>query len=161
MIVVWLGFFVFYLVSGAVWIPPEHFAYYQSRPKQVSYYLAHILFYAIPLSSLWNDRLPSDGALLAGIALFCVGGWLNIWAARSNPYFSPNIEQPPQVIRTGAYALLNHPGYAGMSLLASGSWLMAGHRLALLPLAAYGLLLMWRARKEVLLLARPSDRAAN
>jgi protein-S-isoprenylcysteine O-methyltransferase Ste14 len=153
MIVVWLGFFVFYLVSGAAWIPPEHFAYYQSRPKRFSYYFAHVLFYSIPLSSFWNDRLPSDGALLAGIALFSVGGWLNIWAARSNPYFSPNIEQPPQVIRTGAYRLLNHPGYVGMFLLASGSWLMMGHRLALLPLAAYGPLLMWRARKEVALLS--------
>ena len=152
MILVWLGFFVFYLVSGAVWVPREHFAYYHARPKQFSYYLAHVLFYSIPLSSFWNDRLPSDGALLSGIVLFCIGGWLNIWAARSNPYFSPNIEQPPEVVRTGAYRLLNHPGYMGMFLLASGSWLMVGHRLALFPLAAYGLLLMWRARKEGYLL---------
>ncbi len=152
MIVVWLGFFAFYLVSGATWIPAEHLTYYQSRPKQFSYYLAHVLFYAIPLSSLWNDGLPNDGALLTGIALFCVGGWLNIWAARSNPYFSPSIEQPPQVIRSGAYRWLNHPGYVGMFLLASGSWWMVGHRLALLPLVAYGLLLAWRARKESSLL---------
>jgi protein-S-isoprenylcysteine O-methyltransferase Ste14 len=152
MIVVWLGFFVFYLVSGAAWIPREHFTYYQARPKQASYYFAHVLFYSIPLSSLWNDTLPSDSALLAGITLFCVGGWLNIWAVRSNPYFSPAIEQPPEVIRTGAYRLLNHPGYVGMFLLAAGSWLMAGHRLAVFPLIAYGLLLTWRARKESSLL---------
>lgn len=152
MILAWTALFIYFLICGAVAIPPETIRRGNAAPKGWQYYLAHLLFYSIPVSSFFSDARRGAVQLLASLAMFSIGGALHIWAIRSNPYFSPEIVKPPEIIRTGAYAWLDHPGYAGMALMATGSWLMIGHQMAVIPLAAYLTLLLWRAQKETSLI---------
>lgn len=148
MILFWLGLFTLHLVCGAALVP--------SRPsparKDWQFYAAHGLFYSILVSSIWASDLPSNGQLTVGLLLFVTGSVLHLWALRSNPFFTHVIQRPPRVIRTGAYRWLQHPGYVGMFLMASASWLLVGHRLAVIPLALYAALLVWRGRAESLIL---------
>lgn len=144
MILPWLGLFALHLAVGAVLAPSRP----SSARKDWQWYLAHGLFYSIPASSIWTSELPGNVGLTAGLVLFVGGSALHLWALRSNPHFTHVIQRPPRVITTGAYAWLRHPGYVGMLLMASASWLLAGHRLALIPLALYAALLGWRGRRE-------------
>ena len=153
MILVWLGLFVSYLMAGAIYLPPETFARDRATRKGWQHYAALVLFYSIPASGLAEEILPSPLVAIVAMTLFYIGGALNLWAIRSNPYFSPEIVTPPRVVTDGAYRWLNHPGYTGMMLMALASWLLVGAQWALIPLALYGALLAWRARKETQILA--------
>jgi protein-S-isoprenylcysteine O-methyltransferase Ste14 len=148
MIFVWLILFITFLVCGSILIPRETIQRYKNAPKDWQYWTAHLLFYSIPISALFADGNSSPPAILTGMLSFAGGGAFYIWAIRSNPYFLPNIQVPVKIVSGGAYSICAHPGYASMMLLAAGSWLMIGHRLAIIPLAAYGALMVWRARKE-------------
>jgi protein-S-isoprenylcysteine O-methyltransferase Ste14 len=152
MIFVWPVFFIGFLLCGAILIPRETIRRNSRAPKDWQYYLAHALFYSIPASALLSNADPGWFQLLASFVMFTAGGALHIWAIRSNPYFSPETVEPPEVVCDGAYKWLNHPGYAGMALMATGSWMMVGHQMAIIPLMAYLALLLWRARKETSLI---------
>lgn len=83
-----------------------------------------------------------------GLFLYATGQTLVICAARENPYFLPVIVAPPVVIRTGVYRRLRHPGYTGHLVSASGIWLVWQSLPALVPLALFAGLLVWRAKRE-------------
>ena len=79
----------------------------------------------------WSAPMPA-GLRAAGIALFLAGFAFVIHAMAYNQFFSPKIrlqdERGHHLIDTGPYAIVRHPGYAGMALgcaalpLAIGSW---------------------------------------
>lgn len=143
----WLLLAVSYAVCGSLIVPRSTVEKYGSTPKDWQYWLGHLLFFSVPLSWFFGVE-SARAAVLTGIAFFAIGGALRIWAMVSNPYFLPSIEVPVMVISGGAYSWFDHPGYVGLAMMAAGSWLMIGHSLAVIPLAAYLTLLMWRARKE-------------
>jgi protein-S-isoprenylcysteine O-methyltransferase Ste14 len=82
----------------------------------------------------WSDDVPG---LLQGVCLFTVaaGYALALWAMRVNRFFSSVLriqtDRGHQVVTTGPYAFVRHPGYtAGILIivasgLALGSWLAA------------------------------------
>ena len=82
----------------------------------------------------WSDDVPG---WLQGICLFTVaaGYALALWAMRVNRFFSSVIriqtDRGHQVVTTGPYAFVRHPGYtAGILIIAAsgpalGSWLAA------------------------------------
>lgn len=107
------------------------------------------LWYSVPFSALLGVSGPSRARLTVGFVMYVSGASLLTWARRSNPYFCPRIKIPTEVIRTGAYRWLRHPGYVGMSAMALGSALMAGaHVIGYLALALYCFVLMLRAQEE-------------
>lgn len=152
MILVWLVLFVGYITCAALIVPRSTIERYNAAPKDWQYWTAHLLFYSIPASWLFGDGQSLLLTVLGGMLLFAAGGALNIWALVSNPYFLPSIEVPVRIARGGAYSRFSHPGYTAMAMMAAGSWLMAGHSLAVIPLVVYVGLLAWRSRKESVLL---------
>ena len=82
----------------------------------------------------WSDNVP---VWLQGVGLFAVaaGYGLALWAMRVNRFFSSVIriqtDRGQQVVTTGPYAFVRHPGYtAGILIIvasgpALGSWLAA------------------------------------
>lgn len=79
----------------------------------------------------WTDGVP-PALQVAALAAFALAlGW-EIWAVSVNRFFVPVIrlqaDRGHRVVSSGPYALVRHPGYAGMTLmgpttaLAIGSW---------------------------------------
>jgi protein-S-isoprenylcysteine O-methyltransferase Ste14 len=95
--------------------------------------LAHLVVGALD-SARWHltDSVP-DSLRAIGLAGMALGFLLVFRAMRENRFFSPVVriqsDRGHRVVSTGPYALVRHPGYAGMipavpmSGLALGSWL--------------------------------------
>ena len=86
---------------------------------------------------------------LIGVA---AGLGLVLWAMAVNRFFSPAVriqeERGHHVITSGPYRLVRHPGYAGMIVAALCSGPALGSWWAILPIAAYILLILRRAAVE-------------
>ncbi len=98
--------------------------------------VAHMVVGALDVGR-WHvaDTVP-HAARSAGLAGFALAFALILWAVSVNRFFIPAVrlqqERGHQLITTGPYAWVRHPGYAGMLLgmpasgLALGSWLAVG-----------------------------------
>jgi protein-S-isoprenylcysteine O-methyltransferase Ste14 len=94
--------------------------------------LAHVVVGALD-SGRWHLAPVNDGLRIGGLAGMLVFLSLIVLAIRANRFFSPVVriqdERGHHVIANGPYAIIRHPGYAGMILtlpcsgLALGSWL--------------------------------------
>ena len=83
-----------------------------------------------------------------GLALAMACIW---WAIYVNRFFTPAIlvqQDGQQVISTGPYQFVRHPGYAGMALAIIWSGLALGSYWSLLPAAGYVALLILRTAHE-------------
>jgi len=84
----------------------------------------------------WSDILP-----LAGLVIFAIGWGLAAWSASVNPFFSPAVriqeERGQRVISEGPYAILRHPGYAGILLSTETGGLALNSLLAIIPALIY------------------------
>jgi protein-S-isoprenylcysteine O-methyltransferase Ste14 len=83
-----------------------------------------------------SDNVPLIVQLLG--AMLSILGWAGIvWAMRINMYFSSAIRLQPdrnqQVITTGPYRVIRHPGYAFASLGFLGQSMMMGSWLGFIP----------------------------
>lgn len=116
-----------------------------------------LLWATIPLSWWIEPAEPAPWAFIVGVLLLMLGLALLIWAKWSNPYWSPLVETPERVIRTGAYRWLRHPSYVGSLMQSLGTVLVLGHAWGFLPLSLYAAVLWWRARREDRLLRQPSS----
>jgi len=73
----------------------------------------------------WSDVIPVVG-VLAGIMLTVLGIGLYTWATFTNSFFSfmarSQADRGQRVVSEGPYAIVRHPGYAGLvlSIVASG-----------------------------------------
>jgi protein-S-isoprenylcysteine O-methyltransferase Ste14 len=95
----------------------------------------------------WSDTVPLP-LQVGALAIFALGVALAVWAMAVNRFFSPVVriqkERGHHLITTGPYRSVRHPGYTGMffgglaSPLAMGSWW------ALVPAAAYALMVLRR-----------------
>jgi protein-S-isoprenylcysteine O-methyltransferase Ste14 len=84
----------------------------------------------------WSDDVPL-ALHIVGLVLFGVGAWLPMRSMSANRFFSPVVrvqrERGHTVVDRGPYAVIRHPGYAGMAILAVGGALLVGSFVALIP----------------------------
>ena len=90
---------------------------------------------------------------LAGYNLMISGQSLLGWAMQANPYYSPAITAPPVIAAGGPYRYFRHPAYLGHAASILGVWLVWQSVYALPFLLAFWGLLVWRSRRESILLA--------
>ena len=88
-------------------------------------------------------------------AAFCSVGaatTLQLWAMVVNPFFSPEIrlqsERGHRLVTCGPYRFLRHPGYLAMLISVPASALAIGSWLALVPAAAFCLVILKRVGAE-------------
>jgi len=99
----------------------------------------------------WSDTVPRA---LQAASLLVVAGSLawTLWAVSVNRFFVPVIriqeERGHRVVSAGPYALVRHPGYAGLVIAAPASALALGSWWALAPALALSFLFLRRAAHE-------------
>jgi protein-S-isoprenylcysteine O-methyltransferase Ste14 len=75
--------------------------------------------------------------VVLGSILFVAAFWIETWAQAVNRFFEPTVriqtERDHELIDTGPYAIVRHPGYIGASVLAVGMALTMGSLWALVP----------------------------
>jgi protein-S-isoprenylcysteine O-methyltransferase Ste14 len=157
----WATLMLVYLVIGPLLIPFEHRQAYQSCPKDRACYVSNALWWAVPLTWFLVPSVPSAPETAAGAALFIAGAALVIWTRRVNPFFLPVIREPRWIVEEGPYRWLRHPGYAGLVLMAEGSFLTLGHWVGVVPLVACIVFLVLRARRENRILDAMPDKWAT
>lgn len=139
----------------------------QLTPRRKFFYLSLseclivALWYFVPFSALLTPSDLSPAQFTVGFLMYASGASLLTWARRVNPHFRAQIVRPPEVIQSGPYRWLNHPGYHGMAAMGLGSALMVrAHVIGYLALGIYCFVLMLRAQEENRLLAS-TERAAS
>lgn len=89
---------------------------------------------------------------VVGFALYVLGSVLINWAMIVNPYFEPTVriqkDRGHQVITTGPYKFVRHPGYLSGVLWTLSIPLIIGSLFAFIPAAVYALLTMIRTSLE-------------
>jgi protein-S-isoprenylcysteine O-methyltransferase Ste14 len=99
--------------------------------------------------------VPAAGTVVA-LFFYTVGLALSFWAMATNRFFSSVVrlqdDRAQEVVTTGPYRVVRHPGNLGMivALLASGPAL--GSWWATLPVSAYATLVVYRTVREDALL---------
>jgi protein-S-isoprenylcysteine O-methyltransferase Ste14 len=99
----------------------------------------------------WSDRVPA--ALQSGaLALFALAFLWELWAVSVNRFFVPVIrlqtDRGHRVVDNGPYAIVRHPGYAGMTLMGPTGALALGSWWALAPGLVLSALFLARAAHE-------------
>jgi protein-S-isoprenylcysteine O-methyltransferase Ste14 len=91
-------------------------------------------------------------AVALGYALLLAGMGILTWAEAVNKFFEPTVriqaDRGHQVIDTGPYGIVRHPGYVGGMLFFVGTALCLGSLWALIPAGLASLLLMVRTKWE-------------
>ena len=99
----------------------------------------HIL--AVPLQIRW-----------LALVLFVLSSALQAWAMISNPFFSPVLriqsEHGHNLVESGPYRFVRHPGYLAMSISIPATAIAIGSWLGLFPAAAFVLVIRHRAEIE-------------
>lgn len=93
--------------------------------------LLHLVVGALDARWHWSDGVPA-ALRVAGLAVFALTMAFGLWAVSVNRFFIPAVriqeERGHQLITSGPYAWVRHPGYAAIawampaSGLALGSW---------------------------------------
>lgn len=105
-----------------------------------------IALYVVAVMDEGGPNVPGAGWLL-GMALFVPGAALLTWSMVVNPFFEKSVriqtEHGHRVIDTGPYALVRHPGYAGLVGWLLSAPLLLGSDKAFIPalLAVAGLMI--------------------
>lgn len=141
------------MVGTAMIVPKAHQDQYLSCEKDVTCYFGGFLFHAVwAVAAIQDFSTPSrsfpDWTRLMGAGMFTCGHSLVIWARRVNPFFTVGIAIPDYLVTTGPYRFLRHPGFIGLSFVASGSFFLLGQWWAVTPLIAYQCVLAYRAYLE-------------
>ncbi len=88
----------------------------------------------------WSDIVPPVG-IVAGLVIVAISWGLTTWSVLVNPFFSPAVriqeERGQQVIRSGPYTFLRHPGYTGIALSMFASALALNSLLSFIPALMY------------------------
>lgn len=115
-------------------------------------FAAHVIFAGLDIGRLhWSDTVPA-AAQIGGLIVFGVACALVVWPMLVNPFFSPVVrhqaERGHRVIDSGPYAVVRHPGYAGVALVCLSSGVALGSWLACVPTIAFVPLVIRRLRLE-------------
>jgi protein-S-isoprenylcysteine O-methyltransferase Ste14 len=122
------------------------------RPLLVACILAHLVVAALDAGRFgWSRVMPTA---LRGVALasYALGVSLSMWAMAANRFFSSvvrvQLDRGHRVIRDGPYRWVRHPGYLGMLVAVVSESFVLGSLWSLLPLAAFGVVLVARTAIE-------------
>ena len=89
---------------------------------------------------------------MVAFAVFVAANALQIWAMAVNIYFSTALrlqtERGHELVRSGPYRYVRHPGYLAMLLIVPSTAIALGSKLALVPAATYQVLILFRASRE-------------
>jgi protein-S-isoprenylcysteine O-methyltransferase Ste14 len=82
----------------------------------------------------WSGELPLFVHLF-GAVLYIIAWVIFLWAMARNPFFSESVHIQPghQVVASGPYRVVRHPGYAGACLQFAATPLVLGSWWALIP----------------------------
>jgi protein-S-isoprenylcysteine O-methyltransferase Ste14 len=99
--------------------------------------------WSMELSTAWH---------LAGVLLFILGSSLEMWAMRTNRFFSTGVriqaERGHKVCSSGPYKSVRHPGYAGMIIYIGFSPVFLGTLWGFIPAFLTSILFIARTRLE-------------
>jgi protein-S-isoprenylcysteine O-methyltransferase Ste14 len=116
------------------------------------WFLATLVFAALDIGRLHRFDSVSGDVRMGSLLLFGAATTLQLWAMVANPFFSPEIrlqsERGHQLVTGGPYRFLRHPGYLAMLISVPASGLAIGSWLALVPAAAFCLVILKRVRAE-------------
>jgi len=96
----------------------------------------------------WSNLGPGFGVL--GILLYAIGASIITWAMIVNKFFETTVTivKGHQVVSSGPYAIIRHPGYVGMILMYSSASLVLGSAISLIPAAIVVVLFVGRTYME-------------
>ena len=122
------------------------------RPAASILFVATVVFGALDAGRLhWTFPFPK-GAQMAAFAICIAASGLQISAMAVNSFFSTALrlqaERGHQLVRSGPYRYVRHPGYLAMFLVVLSTPVALGSKLALLPATMYGALILLRAVRE-------------
>ena len=121
---------------------------------RVSNLSALLLMPAVAGLDIGRFRWSSLGLSYAAVGLISlvVASVLTNWAMIENPYFEPTVriqdDRGHQVVTTGPYAIIRHPGYLSGILWVSSIPLILGSLYAFVPCALYIVLMSLRTYLE-------------
>src|SRR3954470_13730846 len=99
----------------------------------------------------WSGSVPLP-VHVAGLAGYCAGLGLAVWAMAVNRFFAPVVrlqsERGHHVISTGPYGFIRHPGYLGFVLALVGEAFMLGSYWSLLPVVGAVAVVLRRTSME-------------
>jgi protein-S-isoprenylcysteine O-methyltransferase Ste14 len=105
----------------------------------------------------WTDRIPPAG-VVAGLVIFALGMGFGVWPMLVNRFFSTAVriqsERGHEVISSGPYAIVRHPGYAGFVLLLVASGVALNSLLSILPALVIVAVVAFRTADEDRMLQR-------
>lgn len=108
----------------------------------------------------WEPSPPLP-VIVAGFAVYYVGGAVLAWAMRTNTFFSTVVriqkERGHHTITTGPYRFVRHPGYVGMLLMMLSTPLALGSYWAILSAIVAACAMVARTAKEDALLQSELD----
>jgi protein-S-isoprenylcysteine O-methyltransferase Ste14 len=97
-----------------------------------------------------------------GIILYIIAAFFSSWVVITNPYFEPTVriqkDRGHQVITTGPYNIVRHPGYLATILFPISISLIIGSVIGLIPAAINILLIIIRTSLEDKTLINELDR---
>ncbi len=163
------GFWAYVLVVGLVFLPAAVFfpdpdlAQERRKPgpgsidgglrkAAASLSILHLVVAGLDVGRYGWSAPPQVG-LQAGALLGVAGGYaLIVWSMVSNTFFSPvvriQVERGHQVVRSGPYQFVRHPGYLGMVVGYALSGVALGSWWSLLPMLVFVALVLRRAAVE-------------
>ncbi len=114
--------------------------------------LAHLIVAGLDAGRFgWSGPIPGAGRAVA-LAGYAAGMGLSLWAMAANRFASPVVriqaERGHHLITAGPYALLRHPGYAGVLVSSLCGGVTLGSWWSLAPLAPLIGLFLWRTAME-------------
>lgn len=117
-----------------------------------SLFLSHIAIAALDVGHFhWSDSIPRPAQITA-LAVYAVAMSLVAWAVAVNRFFSPVVriqaERGHELVTSGPYRFVRHPGYLGMCIAFPASAVALGSWLALVPAGACALTVLRRAVLE-------------
>ncbi|MCP8311500.1 MAG: isoprenylcysteine carboxylmethyltransferase family protein [Candidatus Methylarchaceae archaeon HK02M1] len=89
---------------------------------------------------------------IVGLILFVIAATLGTWASITNPHFEPTVriqkDRGHEVIKTGPYKIVRHPGYVAAILFPISTSLIIGSLFGLIPAGITMLLAIIRTSLE-------------
>jgi protein-S-isoprenylcysteine O-methyltransferase Ste14 len=123
-------------------------------PLIISYNVMFILHWSIAGLDQrfhWSDVVTLAG-VVAGLVIIIIGMGLFTWAFLVNPFFSSvarvQVDRGQEVIRVGPYAMVRHPGYAGLLLYLVAGGLALNSLLSIIPAVIGGAIFVRRTAIE-------------
>lgn len=115
-------------------------------------YIVQVVLALLDVGRLhWSDTVPAV-LHVAGLAGNAAGFVVILWSIRVNRFFSSVVriqtDRGHQLVTTGPYGIVRHPGYAGMLLAYPTASLAIGSWWAVLPGALCGLVVLRRCALE-------------